>query len=217
MHGDIGKFLGKIERVKYGMVLRGDKGAGKSRLLFQFLDAFAEAGFNCSLFSLEILKQSDIITRYRDEYIKPRNFSRVQCADIAPGGIKIIRQAAAVFDVVAIDSFTKLKIPQSEFDQLMIDFPETMFIVIFQSTTAGTARGGSGAEFDCSAVLQVAVGGIASFEKNRYALQDYVDAEYDVFKQKLISKEETIVGLLRAKLSVDTGGEVTFNTFTVKL
>jgi hypothetical protein len=171
--------------LEYAVVLRGDKGAGKTRFLYQIKNAFASAGFDVGSFSLEIDKRSDIVTRMKDEYIDPKNRAKVQIASEAPDGIKTIRQAAKVFPVIAIDSWGKLGVPQTEFDKLRKEFPETFFIVIFQSTTAGTARGGSGAEYDAGAVIQVATGGIAYCEKNRYADSENIDAEFLVFDKKL--------------------------------
>ena len=57
-----------------------------------------------------------------------------------------------------------------------------MFIVIFQSTTNGTARGGSMPEYDADIVIQVANGGRAYCEKNRYNGENLT---YLVFEQRL--------------------------------
>ena len=190
--GEIGKFLGKIEQHEYAVVLRGDKGAGKTRLLYQIKHAFADAGFDVGSFSLEIDKKSDIVTRMVDEYISPKNRNRVQIASTSPEGLKTIRQAAKVFPVIAIDSWGKLGEKQEEFDKLRKEFPNTFFIVIFQSTTAGTARGGSMAEYDASVVIQVNKGGIAVCEKNRYADAGNVDAKFLVFEKKLLVLEKQL-------------------------
>jgi hypothetical protein len=186
--GEIGKFLGVIEQHEYAVVLRGDKGAGKTRLLYQIKNAFADAGFDVGSFSMEIDKKSDIVTRMVEEYISPKNRAKVQIASVAPDGLKTIKQAAKVFPVIAIDSWGKLNIPQTEFDKLRKDHPETFFIIIFQSTTAGTARGGSMAEYDAGAVIQVDTGGIAFCEKNRYANAENIDAKYSVFEKKLVKE-----------------------------
>ncbi len=189
--GPIGKFLGKIEQHEFSVVLRGDKGAGKTRLLYQIKNAFANAGFDVGSFSFEIDKKSDIVTRMVDSYIDPKNRAKVQIASLAPDGLKTIKDAAKVFPVIAIDSWGKLNLPQTEFDKLRKDHPDTFFIIIFQSTTAGTARGGSQAEYDAGIVIQVNEGGIAHCEKNRYANADNVDAQYLVFEQKLVEESTT--------------------------
>lgn len=185
LQGDIGKLLGNIERKEYAIALRGDKGAGKTSFLYQLMDAFAEQGFNVASFTLEIDKQSDLVQRMTQKFIKPKNRSRIQAASIAPDGITTIREAAKYFDVVAIDSFSKLNANQMEFDKLRKDFPDTFFLVIFQSTTAGTARGGAAAEYDAGVVIQVDEPGVALCEKNRYADADSMGLKYLVHECKL--------------------------------
>ncbi|WP_162054515.1 hypothetical protein [Pontibacter pamirensis] len=185
LQGDIGKLLGNIERKEYAIALRGDKGAGKTSFLYQLMDAFAEQGFNVASFTLEIDKQSDLVQRMTQKFIKPKNRSRIQAASIAPDGITTIREAAKYFDVVAIDSFSKLNANQMEFDKLRKDFPNTFFLVIFQSTTAGTARGGAAAEYDAGVVIQVDEPGVALCEKNRYADADSMGLKYLVHECKL--------------------------------
>jgi GTPase SAR1 family protein len=56
--GDLGKFLGYVERYEYSILLRGEKGAGKTRLTYQLMNTFAKGGFSVNCFSLEIVKQS---------------------------------------------------------------------------------------------------------------------------------------------------------------
>ena len=184
--GDIGTWLGHIERHEYALALRGEKGAGKTRLLFQLMDAFAAVGLNVGAFSLEIDKNSDLITKMRDAYIKPDNHSRIVVASEAPRGVNTLREAAKAFDVVAIDSYGKVPgIKPEDFDKLRKEFPATIWLVIFQSTTAGTARGGSAVEYDAAAVAQVIVPGVAYFEKNRYAEGPADELKYLVMEQRL--------------------------------
>jgi hypothetical protein len=167
---------------QHALVLRGKKGAGKTRLLYQLMDLFAGVGFSVANFTLEIRKGSDLVARMTEEYISLENRAFIQTADTAPEGVATIRQAAAHFDVVAIDSWSKLGVKQEEFDRLRNDFPNTFFLVIFQSTTADTARGGSMAEYDAGTVVQVEEGGVAICEKNRYGGEDL---QYQVFDRQL--------------------------------
>ncbi len=185
--GDLGKFLGYIERYEYSILLRGEKGAGKTRLTYQLMNTFAKAGFSVGCFSLEIGKQSNIVRDMRNTYISPTIADKVFIADSAPNGLQDIKAAAKQFDAVFIDSWGKIPGVKSEdFDKLRKEFPETMFIVIFQSTTNGTARGGSAPEYDAGIVIQVADGGKAYCEKNRYNGEDLT---YLVFERKLAQPE----------------------------
>ena len=184
--GDLGKFLGYVERYEYAIVLRGEKGAGKTRLTYQMMNTFAKAGFSVGCFTLEIGKHSNLVKDMRNEYLCPTIASKVQIAESCPKGIEDIKAAARVFDVVVIDSWGKIPgITQDDFDKLRKEFPNTMFVVIFQSTTNGTVRGGSKAEYDGGIVIQVAEGGRAYCEKNRYNGENLT---YLVFERKLEKK-----------------------------
>ncbi|MBN2635999.1 MAG: hypothetical protein JXR61_06995 [Prolixibacteraceae bacterium] len=185
--GDLGRFLGYVERYEYSILLRGEKGAGKTRMLYQMMNTFAKAGFKVGCFSLEIGKQSNLIRDMRNQYISPTIANSVFIADNVPNGLEDIKAAARQFDVVAIDSWGKIPGTKADdFDKLRKEFPKTMFIVIFQSTTNGTARGGSMPEYDAGIVIQVANGGRAYCEKNRYNGEDLT---YLVFQRKLEEPE----------------------------
>lgn len=189
--GDLGKFLGYYDRVCYTIALRGDKGAGKSRLLFQMVNAFQNNKLKCAVVSCEMMTNSSIVTGYRDEYLSPENREKVEASGDSPTYDEL-NQLCKHFDVVAIDSWTKLNrragLPQTDFDRLQKENPETIIIVIFQSTTGKVVRGGNMPEFDAGTVIHVGKGGRAVCEKNRYNATDVV---YNVFEQKLESAEET--------------------------
>jgi hypothetical protein len=184
--GEIGIFIGDVERLNYAIALRGDKGAGKTRFLYQLKNAFASKGLRVASFSLEIDKGSELVTRMKEDYISPKNKERIFISSEAPEGINTIRKAAQHFDVVAIDSWGKLNVGQEEVDKLRKEFPTTLFLIIFQSTVKGTARGGSAAEYDASVVIHIANGGNAVCEKNRYNGDHHT---YNVFQQKILAEE----------------------------
>jgi hypothetical protein len=48
----LGRFLAHIEHLQYALVLRGKKGASKTRLLYQPMDLFASVGFSVANFTL---------------------------------------------------------------------------------------------------------------------------------------------------------------------
>ncbi len=185
--GDLGKFLGYVERNEYSIVLRGDKGAGKSRMTYQMMNTFALAGFTCGCFSLEIAKDTNIVESMRNEYLHPTIAHKVQIAEKC-SGIKDVEEAAKVFDVVVIDSWGKIpNVKPEDIDRLRKNHKNTMFVFIFQSTTNGTARGGSSSEYDAGMVIQIDTGGIAYCEKNRYSGENH---KYLVFEKRLMTEEE---------------------------
>jgi len=190
LNGEIGDFLGGYERLNYSIVLRGDKGAGKSRFLYQLMNAFADKKHKVGFLSLEMSPNSTISEAYRNEYINKKNLKRIEVSGESVNYDQL-NALAKQFDVLAIDSWTKLEgLEQKDFDRLQKANPETMFLVIFQSTTGKVARGGNMPEYDASCVIQVNTGGIAVCEKNRFAS---TDKEFSVFNKCLIEEVEEVL------------------------
>ena len=74
LQGGLGEFLGEYDRLHYAIVLCGEKGAGKSRLLFQLINAFASEKLKTAFLSLEMHPDSSVSCRYREEYIQPKYY-----------------------------------------------------------------------------------------------------------------------------------------------
>jgi antirestriction protein ArdC len=188
LSGELGEFLGGYERKQYSIALRGDKGAGKTRLVYQLLDLFASQGLKCAFMSLEMPVSSSITSNYLKEYIKPENRKRIDISD-ETANYFYLDGVCKMYDVVVIDSWTKLKgVSQDDFDRLQKDNPQTIIIAIFQATTGRVTRGGNMPEYDAAVVIHVHKGGVAVCEKNRYTA---TDTEYLVFEQKLRVEEPT--------------------------
>ena len=174
LKGALGIFLGDLEKYKLAMSIEGDQGAGKTQLAFQLADGFADIGYDVGMFQLEIGANSNIIKRNRDKYIKPINRERVQIAGEAPEGIETVRKYAEKFGVIIIDSWTKLDVDSQEFDRLRNDFPDTIWIVLFQRTSANKIRGGTKPLYDAGINIEVTkvddtfVNNYAVASKNRY-------------------------------------------------
>lgn len=65
LQGDLGRFLGDLERFELAITIEGDQGGGKTRFAYQLADAFSDLGDEVAIFSLEIGKKSDLIRRMR--------------------------------------------------------------------------------------------------------------------------------------------------------
>lgn len=165
LKNDLGEFLGDLERYKLAITLEGDQGSGKTQFAFQIADGFADLGMKIGFYSLEIGANSNIMVRNRDLFIKPSNLPRFFVSEEA--SLKDVREKAKVFDVIIIDSWTKLDEDSSEFDRLRKDFPNTIFIVIFQRTSAGKIRGGTKPLFDAG--INVIVHKVDNTFSNNYA------------------------------------------------
>lgn len=185
LKGELGKLIGGYERDRFAIVLRGEKGAGKTRLLCQLLDLFVSDKLKALFLSLEVSPQSELFGNYIS-YIHKSNLKNVSVSGECD--IKSLEEYCKIYDVIAIDSWGKLQdlASQEDFGRLVEKYPNIVWLCIFQSTTAGTARGGIMSEYDSSIVIQVAKGGNAECEKNRYNSCDLI---YNVFDKKIIKDE----------------------------
>jgi len=153
--GELGKFLGEYDRNRYSIVIRGDKGAGKSRLLYQLINAFASKGLRVAFLSLEMSIFGSITQKYKKEYINRKNLNRIHVTDNAPT-LEQLQNLCNDYDVLAIDSWTKLLgVSQTDFDALLRKNPQTIVLSIFQSTTDKVTRGGNMPEYDSAVVIHV--------------------------------------------------------------
>ncbi|MDF9799785.1 DNA-binding NarL/FixJ family response regulator [Catalinimonas alkaloidigena] len=193
LKGDIGKLLGDLEKYMLALTIEGDQGAGKTRFTYQLANAFAGSGFDVGVFSLEMGDKSDVVRKMINSYISKPNRTKVQLTGEASEGIQTIRKYAKNFDVVIIDSWNKLDTDSSEFDKLRKDFPDTIWVVIFQRTTQGTIRGGTAPLYDAGINLE-AVKSDTGFEhnyvqatKNRYG-ETFIP--YSIATKKIIQPQQ---------------------------
>ncbi|MTI21125.1 antirestriction protein [Fulvivirga sp. RKSG066] len=191
--GDLGMLLGDLERFELAITLEGDQGGGKTRFSYQLANAFAVLDMKVAIFSLEIGRKSDLVRRMREEYLEAENRNNIFITDQLPDGFDTIRKAANDFDIIVIDSWNKLHVKSSEFDRLRKEFPNTIFIIIFQRTTQGTIRGGTAPLFDAGINLEVVkvddtfINNYAVATKNRYGA---TGIQYNVTQQKIIDQFE---------------------------
>jgi hypothetical protein len=192
LKGGQGEFLGDLETYKLAISIEGDQGGGKTQLAFQLMDGFADIGYNVGMFQLEIGANSNIVSKFRDKYIKPANINKIKIAGEAPNGIDTIREYARKFDVIIIDSWTKLNVDSQEFDRLRNDFPDTIWIVLFQRTSGNTIRGGTKPLYDAGINIEVVkvddtfVNNYAVATKNRYGR---TGLKYNISKKKITEYE----------------------------
>lgn len=191
--GNVGKFLGRIEQFEYALALRGDKGAGKSTFAYRLMNSAAQWGMNIAFISLEMSPRSAVYQQMLDKYVDQPNQAKIRATDEVDTLEKLEKVASSGhFDMIVIDSWTKLReIKPQHFDYLRKTYPNIFWIVIFQSTTAGTARSGYMAEYDAQAVIQVdaePVRGTAIAEKNRYS--DGHEYTYNVFTDQITEENQ---------------------------
>ena len=202
LEGELGIFLGDLERFELAMTIEGDQGGGKTRLAYQLANAFADFGDTVAVFSLEIGKKSDLIRRMREDYIEPENLKNIFIADQLPNGLATIKEAAKKFDVIVLDSWNKVGVPSIEFDRLRKEYPDTIFLVIFQRTTQKTIRGGTAPLFDAGINIEVVkvddsfVNNYAVATKNRYGV---AGIRYNISQQTIESNHSKEPSELKAR------------------
>ncbi len=189
LDGELGKFFGKLERYKLAIALTGDSGAGKSNFSFRICRIFMERGFRIKYYSLE--EGIGALTKQKvlDNKLESDNFSITDT-----GTMDTLRTDAQRYDLIAVDSFGKLTRDPKEFDGLRQEFPDTVFLCIFQKTTDGKVRGGSSIVFDSSATIDVVevrdtekkvIDRVATMKKGRYGTSGWV---YSIMQDKIIKR-----------------------------
>jgi len=194
LKGEIGKLMEDLQRFRMSIVLTGDPHAGKSEFAKQLVNAFIESGFKVGFFDLE---QGGMQSKDTEESINRniplKNQSCLAVAGEAPNGIDTIKQYADKFDVVVIDSFQKLNIHAKRFDELRLEYPNTIWIVIFQQNAEGGTSGGSASTYDTPIKIKVHrsdhtfVNNYAEIEKNR---GNSIGQKYNIFQRKVLPPEE---------------------------
>ncbi|WP_158447864.1 antirestriction protein, partial [Aquimarina longa] len=195
LNGALGELLGDLEKFELALTIEGDQGGGKTRFTYQLADAFADIGNQIGIFTLEIGKHSDLITRMKQEYLQSKNQGKIFITDQLPDGYDTISRAAKDFDVIIIDSWNKTRLLSQDFDRLRKQHPETIFIVIFQRTTQKTIRGGTAPLFDSGINIEIIKvddtfrNNYAVTSKNRYGV---TGIKYNIFSKEVIGDTETI-------------------------
>lgn len=195
LNGELGKLLGDIQAYKYSIVLTGDPHAGKTEFTMQLANGFSEIGKTVGAFMLEQggLESKDTKAAIERNIIE-KNKKNVYVTGEAQKGIQTIKDFATKFDVVIIDSWQKLGIPSTKFDTLRHEFPNTIFIVIFQQNGEGGTRGGVSADYDTPVHLKVHkvdatfVNNYVEVKKNR-GNSDTLALHYKVKSKKIVKAD----------------------------
>lgn len=155
LKGEVGRLLGNLQRFRLTISISGATHSSKSDLLMQLLNGFLDLQMTAALLDLEHGGLQSKETRAAiDRNITKCNRQRLAVID-AVGGVDDIRGYADMVDVVAIDSGRELREHTNAWlNDLRKEYPETIFVVIWQQTTSGEIRGGSAAHFDSTVVIE---------------------------------------------------------------
>lgn len=196
--GPLADFFGKIE-IKpvesVAITLDAPQGAGKTRLLFQAQEMFANGGYKGLFLSLEEHPDSSLILEKQDQYISPQNQNLIDTMGELPNAYEELVKLMDLYDVIYIDSWGKLlkKFPKLNFDyDLRKKLNGKVFVVIFQRTQDGKMRGGSDTAFDGDIITKIEKDvddyrkNYAFFDKNRYQDRPSHELKFNIYSGELI-------------------------------
>lgn len=182
LKGELGRFLGDLDRNMVAFALTGDAGAGKSYFSFEIAKTMLDNGLKVKYYSLE----EGIGKLTQQKLYKYGIGNELKISDNA--SLEDVKKEAGYYDVLIIDSYSKLSNDPQEFENLRQDNPKTIFVVIFQKTTSNTIRGGASIKYNSSATINVIKQGeerIAIMEKGRYGTQGWV---YSIDRGRIIKE-----------------------------
>lgn len=202
--GDLSEFLGELEikpKHSLAITLDAEQGAGKTRLMFQAVNVFADAGYRCLFVSLEEHPQSTLFIEKRDEYINPKNKPLIDSIGELPNWYQDLAELIPHYDCIFIDSWNKIAEEDRtvDFDKhLRKGFDGKMFLSIFQRTSDGKMRGGSKAAFDGDIILKMDKApdykdSYVYANKNRYQNKPLDSLKYNIFTKSLLRENEPTI------------------------
>ena len=189
--GETGKFLQRVEKKpKHSVVITvdGPQGAGKTTMIYQWMQDFADPGNNCAFLSMEEHPESSLATEKANKYLSPCPHPRIEAYDGVESQEQLYEIIAA-HDVIFIDSWQKLigKLGNNfKLDRdLRQAFDGKVFVIIFQQTTEGRTKGGAEVVFDGDIITKMNKGesfgeNYAFFDKNRYTLVALETIRYNI-------------------------------------
>lgn len=201
VRGEIGKFLQRVERKPVESVvitIDGEQGAGKTTMLYKFMDAFASGGNNCVFLSAEEHPTSSLAIDKADKFLSADARNRIDAIGEVENTDELYKLIAA-YDVIFIDSWQKLQrmVGGIRLDEdLRKKFNGKVFVIIFQQTTTGRTKGGAEVVFDGDIIIKMKkearfADNYAWFDKNRYTLVPIETLRYNIARGEVYNPEAT--------------------------
>ncbi len=196
--GELGKLLGTQQRFRGQIILEGEYHSGKSELQKQIADVAIDAGMRVALVDWE---QGGLVSKDTNDSIarnlKPQNRSKLFVSGDVPMTVDGLRQIANSFDMILVDSGTKVKKPDNAWlDDLRVDFPNTIWVINMQRNSDGKTRGGSSAGYNAPVIIYTYRPDKSDFRKN-YALieknrgnPETMQMKYNIYTRKISPRHE---------------------------
>jgi len=196
LKGPLGEFLGELQAYKLAITISGPRGSGKTYFTMDLANEFINAGYDVGFFSIEQGGLESKDTRAAiDSGISANNQKHLAVTGEAKNGIDTVKLYADRFDVVVIDSWQKMGLPNTDFDRLRQEHPKTIWVVIFQLNAEGGMRNGVAAEFDAPVVLK-------AISKDASGTENYIVAEKNrgnLIDQKYMIHDKVVEPLYEVK------------------
>lgn len=211
VNGATGEFLQRVEKKpKQSVVITidGPQGAGKTTMLYNFMNDFAGAGNACLFLTLEEHKDSDLAHEKVKKYLSETSKNNIDAVSEVSSKEELYN-LILLYDIVFTDSWQKLvrMIGDIKLDEdLRKKFDGKVFVIIFQQTTTGRTKGGSEIVFDGDIIIKMHKGSsfadnYAYFDKNRYTKVDIQDIAYNIAKKQVYNpNQETEKNMVEDKI-----------------
>jgi len=198
--GETGKFLQRVERKpRHSVVITvdGPQGAGKTTMIYQFMQDFAAPGNRCMFLSMEEHPESSLAVEKAHKFLSPCPHPRIDAYEGVDSKEKLY-ELVEQYDIVFIDSWQKLLRKLGNGFRIDEDlrqaFDGKVFVVIFQQTTEGRTKGGSEVVFDGDIITKMYKGetfseNYAFFDKNRYTLVPLEQIRYNIAEGRCYNPE----------------------------
>ena len=176
--------------------LTGGQGSMKTRMAFQFMNAFAQ-NYKVGHASIEEHPESVLYFDKAKEYLNEKALHNIENPEIKT--VQDLHLLVENNDVIVIDSYTKMQEMVKGFEvdkDLRKKYNGKLFLVIFQQTTDGKMRGGSKSQFDADIVLFTKKesdyrDNYVYTDKNRYQKKPLDSLHFNIFSGKLVAENTT--------------------------
>lgn len=197
--GEVGKFLQQVEKKPFGSVvitIDGMQGAGKTTMLYQFMESFADPGNKCLFISGEEDPNSHLAKSKVEKYLTDQARQNIDTVgEVA--NVNELYSYIEPYDIIFIDSWQKLQrmVGNIRLDEdLRKKFHGKVFVIIFQQTTTGRTKGGAEVVFDGDIIIKMVKESsfelnYAYFDKNRYTLVPIETIRYNIANAKCYNPE----------------------------
>ena len=160
-YGFTGKWKNLIgdPSIPFSLMFWSKPGMGKSTLTIELAKYMSES-FGCKILFLAI--EEGLSYTLKDKFIRMHaDKADIDIASRLPEGL-------SDYDVIIIDSVTKMNLKPEEFSLLKRKNPDKTFVLIFQATKGGEFRGSNEWEHEVDVAININENGYASASKTRF-------------------------------------------------